>query len=177
MTTDVVIIGAGAAGLTAAYDLIRGGGYAVTILEAHATALGGRLRKMPAGTAGLTDFPIDIGGEWIHKEGPGILDDIIDNPAVVGQWKTFRYLPDFMIYDEEEEAFESDPFFQNENDYHFIGYTWFDFSTITLRRLVNRTSSLAASSRQSTTPLQPQGASRVPMVGPFSPTMSLSRSP
>jgi monoamine oxidase len=132
MTTDVVIIGAGAAGLTAAYDLIRstnngGSGYAVTILEAHATALGGRLRKMPA-TAGLTnDFPIDIGGEWIHKEGPGILDHIIDNPAVVGQWKTFKYLPDLMIYDEEEEAFESDPFFQNENDYHFIGYTWFDF--------------------------------------------------
>jgi protoporphyrinogen oxidase len=106
MTGDVVIIGAGAAGLTAAYDLLRttttngggGGGRpsSVTILEAHATAIGGRLRRMPIDAA-FTDFPIDVGGEWIHLEGPEILDVIIDNPKVERKWPTFEYQPQFMI--------------------------------------------------------------------------------
>ena len=50
----VIIIGAGAAGLTAAYDLHRKH-IPFHILEAHST-LGGRMRKLE----GFADYPIDL---------------------------------------------------------------------------------------------------------------------
>ena len=60
--TDVLIIGAGPAGLTAAYDLITmGAGLDVTILEAS-NKIGGR---MQADTK-LTNFPVELGAEWIQ---------------------------------------------------------------------------------------------------------------
>ena len=59
---DVIILGAGAAGLTAGYDL-HYSGVSYTILEAS-DRLGGRLQKLE----GFASFPIDIGGEWIHLE-------------------------------------------------------------------------------------------------------------
>ena len=60
--TDVLIIGTGPAGLTAAYDLITmGAGLDVTILEAS-NKIGGR---MQADTT-LTNFPVELGAEWIQ---------------------------------------------------------------------------------------------------------------
>ena len=57
---DVIVIGAGAAGMTAAYDLKRDG-YDVAILEASGK-IGGRLQKDES----LASFPIDLGGEWLQ---------------------------------------------------------------------------------------------------------------
>ena len=78
MTTealDVVIIGAGAAGLTAAYDLHHDyPNYSYKILEAS-NKIGGRLQKLDT----FADFPIDIGGEWIHVK-PTVLDRIYADP-------------------------------------------------------------------------------------------------
>ena len=56
----VLIIGAGAAGITAGH-LLAERGIDFEILEASATH-GGRVRKLE----GFADFPIDLGGEWIH---------------------------------------------------------------------------------------------------------------
>ncbi|MEN0000715.1 MAG: NAD(P)/FAD-dependent oxidoreductase [Pseudomonadota bacterium] len=57
---DVAIVGAGAAGLTAGW-LLSQAGLNFRIYEA-ADRYGGRARK----DTSLADFPIDLGGEWIH---------------------------------------------------------------------------------------------------------------
>lgn len=56
----VVIVGAGAAGLTAGFLLGRAG-VSYTVLEA-ATGHGGRLQK----DEDFVDFPLDLGAEWVH---------------------------------------------------------------------------------------------------------------
>ena len=58
----VLIIGAGAAGLYAAY-ILQENGVDVTVLEASAV-IGGRIRKNDS----FTNFPIDLGAEWIHGQ-------------------------------------------------------------------------------------------------------------
>jgi monoamine oxidase len=63
---DVIVVGAGAAGLAAAADL-AGAGSAVTILEAR-DRLGGRIftRRLADGT------PIELGAEFVHGRPPEI---------------------------------------------------------------------------------------------------------
>src|SRR5215831_12280231 len=61
-TTEVVIIGAGAAGIAAARGL-RAAGRRVTILEAR-DRVGGRVWT----THDLAAFPIELGAEWVHGE-------------------------------------------------------------------------------------------------------------
>jgi len=69
MTKSVVIIGAGAAGLTCAADLGRNG-FAVTILEAR-DRIGGRIFSQPV--HGLA-APVELGAEFIHGEAPQIFE-------------------------------------------------------------------------------------------------------
>jgi monoamine oxidase len=68
MTKSVVVIGAGAAGLTCAAELARAG-IAVTILEGR-NRIGGRIF-----TQHLPNFsaPIELGAEFIHGKAPQIL--------------------------------------------------------------------------------------------------------
>ncbi|MGH6974991.1 MAG: FAD-dependent oxidoreductase, partial [Stellaceae bacterium] len=58
---DVVIIGAGAAGLSAAKHLTSAG-HAIKIVEAR-TRAGGRAHTMPTGFG----FAVDLGCEWLHS--------------------------------------------------------------------------------------------------------------
>lgn len=113
-TTDVVIIGAGAAGLTAAYDLVNSGLDAI-VLEASGRPLG-RLRKDDT----FASFPLDVGGEWIHTD-PSILRTIVGSNDV--DIPTVRYNPTYHYWDDNEWAREN----WSGTDYKFIGYTWFDF--------------------------------------------------
>jgi len=64
----VAILGAGSAGLSAAYHLTKAG-IDVRVVEAAAT-WGGRLKRL----TGFADVPLDLGAEWIH-----------DDPTVLGQ--------------------------------------------------------------------------------------------
>ncbi len=84
----VIIVGAGAAGLTAGH-LLLDQDVEIEILEAGSTH-GGRLKK----TEAIADFPIDLGAEWIHRwirARPPLLAGVLsgsdpDHP-------TFRYRP------------------------------------------------------------------------------------
>ncbi|HEX4485161.1 MAG TPA: FAD-dependent oxidoreductase, partial [Terriglobales bacterium] len=69
MSLEVVVIGAGAAGLTVAIDLAKAG-FAVTILEAR-DRIGGRMFTVvdPA-----TKVPVELGAEFVHGKPPEIWD-------------------------------------------------------------------------------------------------------
>lgn len=121
---SVVIVGAGAAGLTAAYDLIRSGEFNVTVLESN-SFIGGRVRKLE----GFADFPIDAGGEWIqHKDGHGMLERIVDqDSARLDRIEVVPYRPVLMYSYDNGETFENENFFLKDPHFHFVNYTWFDF--------------------------------------------------
>ena len=72
---STIIIGAGAAGITAGYTLLQHGFNDFVILEASSTYLG-RIKKLDY--LQLTNFPIDIGAEWIHVD-PSILNTIVND--------------------------------------------------------------------------------------------------
>ncbi len=116
----VVIIGAGAAGLTAGFWLNRMG-IEVQILEAS-DRIGGRLRKLE----GFADYPIDLGGEWIHTH-PRILEKITSGHQS-------RALPDTIKYEIDAyrqwtghkwKSYSAKRIFPT--DYKFVRSTWADF--------------------------------------------------
>lgn len=112
---SVLVVGAGAAGLTAAYNLVRSG-VNVTILEANAF-LGGRARKLE----GFADFPIDIGCEWVRRQGD--LAQIVNNPNVT--------IPTTILHDTNPSSIWEDGFLEpwsfELGEYKWINFTWFDF--------------------------------------------------
>ena len=115
----VLILGAGAGGLTAAYQLIRKG-VDVEILEAS-SSYGGRMKR----TKSFTDFPIPLGAEWLHVERK-VLDDIVDNPEVNLTTQTigYDYQKDFALYNGTKVNMRDIGF---NVDQKFINSTWFDF--------------------------------------------------
>jgi monoamine oxidase len=68
-TTDVIVIGAGAAGLNAA-RLLTAAGLKVLVLEAR-DRVGGRVHTV---LDGLTGLPVELGAEFIHGVAPETLD-------------------------------------------------------------------------------------------------------
>ncbi len=115
----VLIIGAGAAGLTAGY-LLKQRGIDIQILEA-APQHGGRFKR----NADFVDFPVPLGAEWIHVA-PKILEEIVNDASVPVETKTTRYDPetDVMLYEGKELSLKDADFTE---DRKFIGATWFDF--------------------------------------------------
>ncbi|MEM8908686.1 MAG: NAD(P)/FAD-dependent oxidoreductase [Bacteroidota bacterium] len=116
----VLVIGAGAAGITAGHILNKQG-IDFQILEAAPTH-GGRVKK----SSNFVDFPIDLGGEWIHTD-PSILAvlnndrqseiaiDIINyNPQTISVWRNGKL----------RKRNIASNFYQ---EYKFKNSTWFDF--------------------------------------------------
>jgi monoamine oxidase len=112
-----IIVGAGAAGITAGYTLLQQGFSDFVILEASSTYLG-RIRKVN----NFTDFPIDVGAEWIHVD-PSILTTIVNDPNVVVDVETTPYRPKYYEWDGTQLNEESLP----RGDHKFVNYTWYDF--------------------------------------------------
>ncbi|MGP3534615.1 flavin monoamine oxidase family protein [Microbacterium sp. RD1] len=71
LTRDVVIVGAGAAGLTAANDL-RAAGLSVVVLEAR-DRVGGRLW-----TDEIDGAMLEIGGQWVSPDQQALIDTVAD---------------------------------------------------------------------------------------------------
>jgi len=116
----VLIIGAGAAGLSAGYVLNRYG-VDFEIIEAS-SVFGGRLKQAD----GFADFPIDIGAEWIHTH-PSILTDIINNPKVNNDIDIIVYNPQtFKVWNNEK--LKSHNYIRNlYSEWKFKNTTWYGF--------------------------------------------------
>ncbi|MEO6470533.1 MAG: NAD(P)/FAD-dependent oxidoreductase [Aeromicrobium sp.] len=71
ITSDVVIIGAGVSGLTAAHDLRRAG-LSVTVLEAR-DRVGGRLW-----TQVIDGAMLELGGQWVSPDQDALLETLAD---------------------------------------------------------------------------------------------------
>lgn len=113
---NVIVVGAGAAGMSAAHFLVRAGAD-VTVLEAGATH-GGRIKTARE----FVDFPIPLGGEWLHtevselaeltgREAPGI------EMASYGETEQYGIWRDGVYTVSEVEA---------STDLKFVGRTWLD---------------------------------------------------
>jgi len=126
ISSDVIVVGAGAAGLTAAFHLQQAG-LAVTVLEADNHRIGGRLRKDET----LADFPLDVGGAWIHGDPAQLLNPILDQGDVAAALPTVRHnaLSMYQVWDGEQ--FYTDPILDDDadnlNDHKWVNATWFDF--------------------------------------------------
>lgn len=67
-TYDVIIIGAGLAGLKAAFDL-QSKNYSVLVLEGR-DRIGGRVHstKLTSSTGVQSTYPVEIGAQWFHGD-------------------------------------------------------------------------------------------------------------
>ena len=88
MTSDVIIIGAGAAGLMTARELRRAG-KTVTILEAS-NRIGGRAMTLDIPRAGV---PVELGASFVHGEAPEtkkLLDEarLVSVPVIGDQYRS-----------------------------------------------------------------------------------------
>ncbi|MFN3218879.1 MAG: flavin monoamine oxidase family protein [Acidimicrobiales bacterium] len=117
--TSVLIVGAGAAGLSAGY-LLTQQGIDCTILEAGSTH-GGRIRRADD----FVDFPIPLGGEWLHDEADVLADIVADDAVEIGT-ELVGYEPDdqFGFYDGAELTIGP---LGEYTDLKFVGATWLDF--------------------------------------------------
>ncbi len=117
---EVLIIGAGAAGLMAAYRLALNQ-INFRILEAS-PHFGGRVKK----TQDFADFPIDLGAEWIHDE-PTVFRDMIGNDQVQGSIDLIPYNPR-EIKSWSNGKLHNHSFFSTfYREYKFKNTTWYDF--------------------------------------------------
>ncbi len=120
----VVIIGAGAAGLTAGYSLSQAG-VSFQILEASPRH-GGRVKKNDS----MLDFPLDLGGEWIHevndRVGPTVLNELSGTSDATNLANPWRPQTGAM-WDGRQLHQANREVQQWVGDWRFTSSTWFDF--------------------------------------------------
>ena len=114
----VVIIGAGAGGLSAGYFL-KQMGVDFEILEASDT-YGGRMKR----TTEFADFPIPLGAEWLHTN-TGIFQEIVNDNSVQVKVDTVGYNQNDTVAFWENGSLTVDEL--DDSDRKFANTTWFDF--------------------------------------------------
>jgi len=116
----VIVIGAGAAGMAAGYLLNRYG-IDFQIIEASPN-LGGRVKR----SADFTNFPIDLGAEWIHTS-PSVLADILNDPEQNANIDFITYNPQtFQLWNNGK--LKDRNFARNfYSEYKFKNTTWYGF--------------------------------------------------
>lgn len=118
--SKVLIVGAGAAGLTAGYILNREG-VNVQILEAS-PIMGGRVKRLE----GFAPVPLDSGAEWIHTD-PSVLQDIVDNPGNRVNIETIVYNPKTISTWSDEKLNKNNWVRMFYSEYKFKSTTWYGF--------------------------------------------------
>lgn len=116
----VVVIGAGAAGLTAGYHLSRAG-VDVQVLEAS-PRWGGRMMRL----SGFSDVPLDLGAEWIHDE-PSVLGEIIGEGADTLGVETIEYRPQTYQFRHNGRLRDFDLLRHAYAEVKFLDTTWYGF--------------------------------------------------
>ncbi|MEM9726597.1 MAG: NAD(P)/FAD-dependent oxidoreductase [Pseudomonadota bacterium] len=116
---DMAIVGAGAAGLTAGF-LLHEAGANFQIFEADARH-GGRVLRHD----GLADFPLDLGGEWIHTN-RRVLNRLSGRADAAALAREYRPLTSD-VWD--GARLRRRNFYARawRGEYRFIDSTWFDF--------------------------------------------------
>ena len=116
----VLVVGAGAAGITAGYLLDR---YNIDFQIIEASSIhGGRVKR----TTGFADFPIDLGGEWIHQH-PSVLARLISNPSIDADVDIIAYSPE-TVYNWKNGKLKKQNWASNfYSEYKFKSTTWFGF--------------------------------------------------
>jgi monoamine oxidase len=116
----VLIIGAGAAGMMAGYMLQQ---YNIDfqIIEAS-SVFGGRVKKID----GFADFPIDLGGEWIHTR-PSIFGELIDDDSVEGSVDLISYKLETLYNWNNGVMHHNNWATHFYGEYKFKNSTWYDF--------------------------------------------------
>lgn len=117
--SNVIIIGAGAAGLTAGYRL-KQRGISFQILEASGT-IGGRMKQ----NRGFADFPLSMGAEWLHAPSR-VLKTIVANQAVPVALQTVGYKRDDIYAFWDGDALTRSGL-AGETDRKFVNSSWLDF--------------------------------------------------
>ncbi len=116
---NVIVIGAGAAGLTAGYRLQQRG-INFKILEASST-FGGRMKR----NVGFADFPLPMGAEWLHSS-PQMFETIVANSSVDVSVQTVGYKPDDInAYWDGDVLTRTN--LGEHTDRKFVNSSWFDF--------------------------------------------------
>lgn len=118
VSAKIIIIGAGAAGLSAGY-LLAEQGIPFQILEA-AASFGGRLKR----TLDFTEFPIPLGAEWLHVS-PDVLQEISgDESQLLIETVGYKTDDSYALWESGVLTVEELGEFE---DRKFINSTWFDF--------------------------------------------------
>lgn len=125
----VAIIGAGSAGMTAAYHLINAG-IRVHVLEAGKT-WGGRMKRV----SGFADVPLDLGAEWIHDE-PEILGRILGQGDTDLGVKTIDYQPQSYQFWHKGRLRDFDLLRHAYREVKFFDTTWYGFFERFLRPVI-----------------------------------------
>ena len=119
-TGKVLIIGAGAAGITAGYMLSQYG-VDFEIIEA-APVYGGRLKE----ASSFADFPIDLGAEWIHTDA-SILATLINDPNVNANIELINYSPETLSIWNNGKLRKRNFFTNFYGELKFKNTTWYSF--------------------------------------------------
>lgn len=117
---SVVVIGAGAAGLTAAYHL-KAAGVEVRIVEAS-NRWGGRLKRL----SGFSEVPLDLGAEWIHDD-PTILGQIVGRGETDLGVRTINYRPQTYQFWHNGRLKNFDSLRHTYQEVKFHDTTWYGF--------------------------------------------------
>lgn len=116
----VIVVGAGAAGMTAAYHLLNAG-IGVQVLEAS-NRWGGRVRRL----SDFADVPLDLGAEWIHDE-PTILGEIIGQGSDTLGVGTLEYRPETYQFWHNERLRDFNLLRHAYAEFKFYDTTWYGF--------------------------------------------------